>query len=130
MHRPTLQLRARLQRIHRRLSRTEKSVYGYVDLGHRRTSCHVMDQHNAEVGIFITIEPVTARMRQEAQNMGSFEHNHQTYPRLQFWQIDDTYFENPDVINSLVRLPDAWRIRPTQKSERHFDNRQIQFLRG
>ena len=95
-----------------------------------RAFCHVMDQHNAEVGIFITIEPVTARMRQEAQNMGSFEHNHQTYPRLQFWQIDDTYFENPDVINSLVRLPDAWRIRPTQKSERHFDNQQIQFLRG
>lgn len=89
-----------------------------------------MDQHNAEVGIFITIESVTARMRQEAQNMGSFEHNPQTYPRLQFWQIDDTYFENPDVINSLVRLPDAWRIHPTQKSERHFDNQQIQFLRG
>jgi len=95
-----------------------------------RAFCHVMDQHNAEVGIFITIAPVTASMRQEAQNMGSFEHNHQTYPRLQFWQIDDTYFENPDVINTLVRLPDAWRIRPTQKSERHFDNQQIQFLRG
>ena len=76
-----------------------------------------MDQHNAEVGIFITIEPITAGMRQAAQNMGSFEHNHQTYPRLQFWQIDDTYFENPDVINTLVRLPDAWRIRPTQKSD-------------
>ncbi|RKU21336.1 hypothetical protein C6500_06145 [Candidatus Poribacteria bacterium] len=89
-----------------------------------------MDQHNAQVGIFITIEPVTARMRQEAQNMGSFEHNRQTYPRLQFWQIGDTYFENPDVTNSLVRLPDAWRIRPTQKSERHFDNQQMQFLRG
>ena len=95
-----------------------------------RAFCHVMDQHNAEVGIFITIEPVTARMRQEAQNMGSFEHNRHTYPRLQFWQIDDTYFENPDVINALIRLPDAWRIRPTQKSERHFDNRQMQFLRG
>ena len=62
--------------------------------------------------------------------MGSFEHNRQSYPRLQFWQIDDTYFENPDVINTLVRLPDAWRIRPTQKSERHFDNQQMQFLRG
>ena len=95
-----------------------------------RAFCHVMDQHKAEVGIFITIEPVTAKMRQEAQSMGSFEHNRQSYPRLQFWQIDDTYFENPDVINTLVRLPDAWRIRPTQKSERHFDNQQMQFLRG
>ena len=95
-----------------------------------RAFCRVMDKNNAEVGIFITLEPVTAKMRQEAEDMGSFEHNKQTYPRLQFWQIDDTYFENPDVINALVRLPDAWRIRPTQKSERHFDNQQMQFLRG
>ena len=45
----------------------------------------------------------------------------------------DTYkalFENPDIINTLVRLPDAWRIRPTQKSERHFDSQQIRFLSG
>ncbi|MCY3743046.1 MAG: DNA methyltransferase [Candidatus Poribacteria bacterium] len=94
-----------------------------------RAFCHVMDQHNAEVGIFITIEPVSAKMQQEAQNMGSFEHNQKNYPRLQFWQLDDVYFENPDIINTLVRLPDAWRIRPTQKSERHFDNRQMQLLR-
>ena len=32
-------------------------------------------------------------------------------PRLQFWQLDDAYFENPDSINTLVRLPEAWRIR-------------------
>ncbi|MXV72926.1 restriction endonuclease, partial [Candidatus Poribacteria bacterium] len=38
-----------------------------------RAFCHVMDQHNAKVGIFITIEPVSAKMRQEAENMGSFE---------------------------------------------------------
>ena len=95
-----------------------------------RAFCRVMDKNKAEVGIFITIEPVTAKMRQEAQDMGSFEHNRQTYPRLQFWQIDDTYFENPDIINTLVRLPDAWRIRPTQKSERHFDSQQIRFLQG
>ena len=95
-----------------------------------RAFCRVMDKNNAEVGIFITLEPVTAKMRQEAQDMGSFEHNHQTYPRLQFWQIDDEYFKNPDIINTLVHLPDAWRIRPTQKSERYFDNQQMQFLRG
>ena len=95
-----------------------------------RAFCHIMDQHNAKVGIFITIDPVSAKMRQEAQNMGSFKHNQKNYPRLQFWQLDDAYFENPDSINTLVRLPDAWRIRPTQKSERHFDNRQMQLLRG
>ena len=40
--------------------------------------------------------------------MGTFEHNNKPYPRLQFWQIDDAYFENSDIINTLVRLPDAW----------------------
>ena len=28
------------------------------------------------------------------------------------------------------RVWNAWRIRPTQKSERHFDNQQMQLLRG
>ena len=95
-----------------------------------RAFCQVMTQNNAEVGIFITIEPVSAGMRQQAEEMGTFEHNRQTYPRLQFWQIDDAYFDNPDIINTLVRLPMEWKIRPTQKSERHFDDRQTQFLRG
>ena len=95
-----------------------------------RAFCHVMNQHNAAIGIFITLEPVSAKMRQEAENMGSFEHNKKTYPRLQFWQIDDAYFKDPDIINTLVRLPDTWRIHPTRKSARHFDDRQIQFLRG
>ena len=49
--------------------------------------------------------------------MGRFEHNRQSYPRLQFWQIDDAYFENPDIINKIVQLPIEWRIRPSQKSE-------------
>ena len=95
-----------------------------------RAFCHVMAQHHAEVGIFITIEPVTAKMRQEAEEMGTFEHNKKTYPRFQFWQIDDAYFENPEIINTLVRLPDAWWIRPTQKSVRHFDDRQTLLLQG
>ncbi len=95
-----------------------------------RAFCQVMNENKAEIGIFITIEPISSGMRQQAENMGSFEHNGRNYPRLQFWQIDDAYFENPDVINTLVRLPDAWRIRPAQKSERHFDDQQMQFLRG
>ena len=95
-----------------------------------RAFCHVMNQYNAEIGIFITLEPVSAKMRQEAENMGNFEHNKKIYPRLQFWQIDDAYFDNPESINTHVRLPDAWRIRPSRKSARHFDDRQIQFLRG
>ena len=95
-----------------------------------RAFCYVVDQNNAEIGIFITLAPVSASMRQEAENMGSFTHNGQKYPRLQFWQIDDAYFENPDIINSLVRMPSEWRIQPSQKSQRHFAGQQTEFLRG
>ena len=95
-----------------------------------RAFCQVMNQNNAEIGIFITLEPVSAGMRQQAEEVGTFEHNRQTYPRLQFWQIDDDCFENPELINTLVRLPIEWRLRPSRKSERHFAGQQTEFLRG
>ena len=44
--------------------------------------------------------------------------------KLQFWQIDDGYFDNPDMVNSMIRLPPEW-LRPIQKSERHFSDEQI-----
>ena len=94
-----------------------------------RAFCQVMHENNAEIGIFITIAPISAGMRQQAEKMGSFEHNGRNYPRLQFWQIDDAYFENPEIINTFVRLPMEWRIRPSQKSERHFGGEQREFLR-
>ena len=59
-----------------------------------RAFCRVMDKNNA-IGVFITIEPVSTGMRQEAADMGTFLHNNETFPRLQFWQIDDAYFQNP-----------------------------------
>ncbi len=90
-----------------------------------RAFCQVMSENSAEIGIFITVEPVSAGMRQQAETMGRFEHNRQSYARLQFWQIDDAYFENPDSINTLVRLPTEWRIQPTKKSERHFIEQQM-----
>ena len=82
-----------------------------------RAFSRVMDKNNAEVGIFITLGSISAGMRQEAESMGRFEHNQQTYPRLQFWRIDDAYFENPDIINSLVRLPSEWRDPSKSKGE-------------
>ena len=94
-----------------------------------RAFCQVMHENNAEIGIFITIAPISAGMRQQAENMGSFAHNGRNYPRLQFWQIDDTYFENPEIINTFVRLPMEWQIRPSQKSDRHFGGRQMELLR-
>ena len=92
-----------------------------------RAFCRVMDKHKATAGIFITIESVTAGMRQEAADMGTFEHNNVTYPRLQFWRIDDDYFENPEIVKTLIRLPREW-LRPIQKSERHFAEEQTEFV--
>ena len=90
-----------------------------------RAFCHVMDKHNA-IGVFITIEPLSKGMRQEAADMGTFSHNNATYPRLQFWQIDDAYFEKPEILRSLIRLPAAW-LEPMRKSERHFEDTQTRF---
>ena len=90
-----------------------------------RAFCHVMDKHHA-IGVFITIEPLSKGMHQEAADMGTFSHNNATYPRLQFWQIDDAYFEKPEILRSLIRLPAAW-LEPMRKSERHFEDTQTRF---
>ena len=37
-----------------------------------RAFCQVMHENNAEIGIFITIAPISAGMRQQAENMGKF----------------------------------------------------------
>ena len=84
-----------------------------------RAFCHTLTDLGVIAGIFITIAPVSRGMRQTAANMGRFSHNNRTYPKLQFWQIDDTYFDNPDRVNAILQLPAEW-LRPIQKSERHF----------
>ena len=63
-----------------------------------------MDKQDA-ISVFITIESVSTGMRQEAADMGTFSQNNETFPRLQFWQIDDAYFANPSSLRSLIRLP-------------------------
>lgn len=91
-----------------------------------RAFCDTMNEHDA-IGIFITIEPVSSGMRQRAENMGTFTHNNVTYPRLQFWQITDEYFDNPDILKQIIRLPAQW-IQPRRRSERHFDDEQLKLL--
>ena len=89
----------------------------------------VINSQNAVAGIFITLEPVTAGMRQLAADMGTFEHaeSGNSYPRLQFWQIDDAYFQNPETLKEILRLPREW-IRPRKKSERHAPEIQLPLL--
>ena len=91
-----------------------------------RAFCHSMKTNQAEVGIFITIKPISSGMKQIQEEMGTFEHNNKTYNRLQFWQIDDGYFQNPDSLNQIIQLP--WTIEPQQKSERHVGDQQTRFL--
>ena len=91
-----------------------------------RAFCHTMDKHEA-IGVFITIEPVSAGMRQEAADMGTFRYGKTTYPRLQFWQIDDAYFEKPNVLRDIIRLPEQW-LEPMRKMERHFADAQMPLL--
>ena len=93
-----------------------------------RAFCHTMNEHNAVAGVFITIAPVSRGMRQLAADMGEFEHiNNKKYPKLQFWQIDDAYFENPEILKQRIRLPMEW-IQPRKKSERHVEDRQLDLL--
>lgn len=98
---------------------------GNFTIGNVREFCHTMTRLDAIAGIFTTIKDVSTGMRQVASDMGTFAHNNATYPRLQFWQIDDAYFENPDIVKTLIRLPGEW-LRPIQKSERHFADRQTE----
>ena len=97
---------------------------GNFNITEVRTFCRVMDKVKATAGVFITIEDPSPDMRQEAADMGTFTHNNRTYPRLQFWQINDDYFENPDRVKEVIQLPSEW-LRPIRKSERHFENTQI-----
>ena len=67
---------------------------GKLTLQQVRAFCHTMNEQNAIAGVFITLNPVTRGMRQLAADMGEFElENNKRYPRLQFWQINDEYFD-------------------------------------
>ena len=93
-----------------------------------RAFCYTINEQNAVAGVFITLDPVTKDMRQIAADMGEFElENNKRYPRLVFWQVDDTYFENPDMLRRTLRLPYDW-IQPRKKSDRHFYDQQLEML--
>ena len=98
---------------------------GKPSISQVRAFCHVMGKNDA-IGVFITIEPVSAGMRQEAADMGTFTHNNETFPRLQFWQIDDAYFQDPSSLRNLIRLPKQW-LEPMRRMERHFTDAQMSF---
>ena len=79
-----------------------------------------MRDKNADIGVFIALDGgnPTPRMREQQEAEGTIEHNGKQYYRLQFWSVDDAYFNNPESVNRSVQLP--WRIEPTYKLDRGF----------
>ncbi len=84
-----------------------------------------IEDSKASMGILITLEPVTSDMRKIAEEMEKLEYKGLTYPRLQFWQITDAYFDDPETSNDFPQIPGLWRVRPSKKTERHLPD--IQF---
>ena len=81
-----------------------------------------MRDNGAAIGIFITLHEVTRGMRNLAEEEGFIEHNGKRYPRLQFWQVTDSYFEEGRVP---VNLP--WQIDERPKAARHYSGEQTYF---
>ena len=79
-----------------------------------------MQDTDAAIGIFITLHPVTRGMRNLSEAAGTFEHNGLHYPRLQFWQITDSYFED-----GLIPVSLPWQVDERPKAERHYGGQQI-----
>ena len=55
--------------------------------------CHVLNDNNAACGVFITLRPIGKRSRVHsvAERLGSIAIGNATYPRLQFWSIQEFY---------------------------------------
>ena len=114
------------------LTETQRRIIAEVKTGKPTTTQvrafrDVINSQEAVAGIFITLERVSDGMRQLAEDMGTFEVAGNPYPRLQFWQIDDAYFQNPETLKEIIRLPREW-IRPRKKSERHAPEIQLPLL--
>lgn len=84
-----------------------------------------IENNKADIGILITLETVPPGMRKIAEDMGKFEYKGLTYPRLQFWQITDKFFDDPESVYDELQLPGKLRFRPTKKTERHFATEQL-----
>lgn len=77
-----------------------------------------IEANKANIGIFITFDPVTTEMREIAECIEKFEYKGLTYPRFQFVQFTDAYFENPDMIYNEIEYPGVWHFRAKKKIDR------------
>ncbi len=99
---------------------------GKPTLAQVRAFCQSVKKNNAIAGVFITVEKVSAGMKEEGSKMGNFNHNGIQYKKIQFWQITQEYFDNPESINQLIKLPD--RIKISRKMDPHVEDNQADLL--
>ena len=84
-----------------------------------------IENDTADIVIWITLEPVTSEMRKIADKVEKFKYKGLSFPRLQFWQITDKFFDDPESVYDGLQLPGKLRVKPTKKGNRPFPN--IQF---
>ena len=99
---------------------------GQISVGVVRAFRTSLRDAEATIGILIGIHPISAGVKQELQKEGTYTHNGQEYPRLQYWQITDRYFENPASIALDLKL--AWKPEPINQFKAHFADTQQDFL--
>ena len=85
-----------------------------------RTAMH---DKNATVGILIGLAPISRGVKDQMRKAGTFTHNNEEYPRLQYWQITEEYFNNARSVDAVLKLP--WRIKEATRSEMHAPNTQL-----
>ena len=98
---------------------------GKPTIGQVKSFLYSMNDQNAEAGVFISLDKPSSGMKDLASRAGRFEHAGRTYPKLQFWTIDDSYFENPEIVKQKINLPHEWNLDAIRKSERHVDDTQL-----
>ena len=68
---------------------------GNTGIGDIRKFSDLMEEKNADLGIFITIDKEPSKnMKRKATEKGNFEYNGDYTPRLQFWNITSDYFND------------------------------------
>ena len=84
-----------------------------------------IENDTADIVILIMLEPVTSEMRKIADKVEKFKYKGLSFPRLQFWQITDKFFDDPESVYDVLQLPGKLRVKPTKKGDRLFSD--IQF---
>ena len=84
-----------------------------------------IENDTADIVIWITLEPVTSEMRKIADKVEKFKYKGLSFPRLQFWQITDKFFDDPESVYDVLQLPGKLRVKPRKKGNRPFPD--IQF---